>query len=231
MKGPKKVSLYVRLNSKPGRPFQKLKESKNTYVVPSLGPEDVFALRYGSQWEFVGSDFEQALKRMGVRIDTLLREARGEISATLPANGAANGLDGHSPANALDSYLTFLRSTKKRNGRRYNERSTKARESNILEFTALIGKPYIEQYDRADMLRYKEWMNGQDQATDTIVNKLMTVTTWLKHNQLVSITGLLKSEDWPTKKETEPRPYSEEEVNAMMDVAGTDKLLLFFCLV
>jgi hypothetical protein len=89
-----------------------------------------------------------------------------------------------------------LRSTTKRNGRRYNERSIKARKANILEFIRLINKPFIEQYTGEDMLHYKEVLYKRGKANDTVGNKLTVVTTWLKHNQLVSITGLLKSSDW-----------------------------------
>jgi hypothetical protein len=64
-------------------------------------------------------------------------------------------------------------------------------------------------------------------STIPSLNKLMTVTTWLKRNTVVRITGLLLGEDWPTKKKTKPRPFREPELIATMDAAeGEERLLL-----
>jgi integrase len=126
----------------------------------------------------------------------------------------------------LDSYLNFLRITTKRNGRRYNERSTLAREANIRQLIRFINKPYVEQLNRADMLRYKEQLYSEGKANDTVGNKLLTVTTWLRHNQTVSITGLLLPADWPVKRKTKPQPFREAEIKAMMECATPAERLL-----
>jgi hypothetical protein len=47
---------------------------------------------------------------------------------------------------AIDVYISYLKGKIKRNGWKYDARSTAAREKNILEFATLIGKPYIENY-------------------------------------------------------------------------------------
>jgi len=60
----------------------------------------------------------------------------------------------------------------------------------------------------------------------TVLNKLMSVVTFLKKNPEVSITRLLKAEDWPEKPETEPNPYTDEELRAMMEAATPDERLL-----
>jgi integrase len=135
----------------------------------------------------------------------------------------------HRAQDCLDSYLNHLRATTKRDGRRYNERSIKARRENILQFINLIGKPYVEQYARVDMLRYKQFLYTEEKVViDTVLNKLMVVTTWLKHNQLVSLTGLLKATDWPIKKKTKPAPFRADEVDKQMKVAGEHKMLCRF---
>ena len=74
-------------------------------------------------------------------------------------------------------------------------------------------------------------MLDKRQAEVAALNKLMSVSTWLKKNPVVSITGLLKAEDWPKKPDTEPRPYTDEELKAMMEAASPDdRLLLRFFL-
>jgi integrase len=54
----------------------------------------------------------------------------------------------------------------------------------------------------------------------------MTVCTWLKKNTVVSITGLLRAEDWLEKKDTEPNPYTEGELKKLFAAAGEHRLLL-----
>ena len=45
---------------------------------------------------------------------------------------------------------------------------------------------------------------------------------------VVTIMGLLRAEDWPTKPDAEPRPYSDSELRAMMDATASheERLLL-----
>jgi integrase len=50
--------------------------------------------------------------------------------------------------------------------------------------------------------------------------------TWLKHNQVVSITGLLKGADWPIVRQTNAHPFRDAEIIAMMEKAGQHRLLL-----
>jgi integrase len=222
MKGSMTVSFWIRLNKNSKRKYVRIKDRART--IASCGPKDVYALRYGTKWEFVGQDLTAALDKLNER----RAEGRKGVLGTLPTSEAPRVPDKPSPAETLASYLAFLRTTTKRNGRKYNERSIKSREANILEFVELIGKPYVEQYDRADMLRYKALLYSQGKVNDTVLNKLMVVVTWLKHNPLKPITGLLKPEDWPLKKKTKPRPFRKDEIDAQMALANGDKLLLRF---
>jgi integrase len=58
----------------------------------------------------------------------------------------------------------------------------------------------------------------------------MAVCTFLKKNPVLSITGLLKAEDWPDDPETEPNPYLHKEIKRMLVFADQreDLLVRFF---
>jgi integrase len=124
---------------------------------------------------------------------------------------------------AMDVYISHLKGKTKRNGWKYDARSTASREKNILEFATLISKPYIENYTGADMIRYKEHLYRKGRANDTVLNKLACIVSWLKY---LGIVGLLPAEERPTRRETESHPFSQAELDAMMAAAGAHKLLL-----
>jgi integrase len=136
------------------------------------------------------------------------------------------GTNLHHWRDCLNAYLTLLKGKTKRNGWKYDEKSNRAREANIFQFARLIGKPFVENYTTADMLRYKEYLYSLGRQSDTVLNKLNVVVTWLKRNGLVSITGLLPGDERPERREPEGHPFTETEVKKMMVKAGEGKLLL-----
>jgi hypothetical protein len=92
---------------------------------------------------------------------------------------------------------------------KYKDNSIREREANIQEFAHLTGKPYIEHYTTADMLRYKEHLYTLGRANDTVLNKLSCIVTWLKRDGLVSTVGLLPADERPARRETGGHPFSE----------------------
>ena len=86
-------------------------------------------------------------------------------------------------------------------------------------------KEHVVDLNRADMLAYRDWMFKEGYMPWTVTGDLMGVTTMLKRNPLLSVKGLLKSEDWPDFPDTEPKPYINEEVRAMLSVADEDEAL------
>jgi integrase len=113
----------------------------------------------------------------------------------------------------------------------FPEKTIKAKKFELGEFVKSCGKMYVEQINRVDLLTYKNNLKDAGKQDVTIYNKLMNVSTWLKKNTVVPITGLLRSTDWPKKLDTKPQPYSQKEQEAMMAVcAPKEKLLLRFML-
>jgi integrase len=52
---------------------------------------------------------------------------------------------------------------------------------------------------------------------------MMTVCTWLKKNPLHSVSGLLEQDDWPDYEESDPLPYSEDDIAKMLAVATPEE--------
>jgi integrase len=77
----------------------------------------------------------------------------------------------------------------------------------------------MDELVSADLLGFRDYLRSEDYAERTVYNYLMTTTTFLKKNGLYRIVGLLEAEDWPEIPRTEPEPYAEEEVRALLAVA------------
>jgi hypothetical protein len=106
----------------------------------------------------------------------------------------------------VNAYLDSLR-TKKRPAKSISDK-----ERDIGYFTAFCEKQFIDEIVAADLLDFREHQRAEKYAERTAYNHLMTVTTFLKKNGLYKLTGLLEPEDWPELADTDPDPYTEEEV-------------------
>jgi integrase len=157
-----------------------------------------------------------------IRLERKLKAASQGF--TVPEEAATPS--SHSCSSILASYLSYLKTTTKRNGRKYNARSIRSRETNIQQFVKVTGRVYAEQITRADLLRYRDFLYGQGRANDTVYNKMAVVVTWLKHNQIVEIKNLFKGEDWPVVRQTKAHPFRSAEITSMMEVAKEHQLLL-----
>jgi integrase len=190
-------------------------------------PSGTLYLRYcvGSDPKYIkaGDTFQEAEVakiRLGRRLK--IESLGGTVPEEVPAAKS------HRCDDLLNSYVAWLRTTRKRNGRQYVISAIAARESDINAFLKHSGCTHVEQITRTVLLNYKDFLYAEEMASDTVLNKLICVTSWLRRNQIVSITGVLKPEDFPTQKVTQPNPYHKKEIDAMMKVAGKRKLLLRF---
>lgn len=149
----------------------------------------------------------EALRRQG-----LLTESEPEPEST----------HGHDCETCLQSYLAWMRSpgTRKRDSRRYVESSIRSRESEIRAFLRWSHCVTVEEIRRETLTAYRDHLYAQDYETRTVNKKIIFVTSWLRKNQIVRITGLLQDEDLYTAKDTEPNPFHPAEIKAMMSVAS-----------
>jgi integrase len=126
----------------------------------------------------------------------------------------------HRHQQCIDSYRKWQETTTKKNGRKYETKSIKERIAVLNSFVEWCPVPYIEDITRKHLTDWRDVL-WQDYAQDTVLNKLGYVVSWMKRNQLVRITGLLMTEDWPERKPTSPQPFTEHEISALMAVAET----------
>ena len=158
-------------------------------------PAGIYYLRIGGRYTTAGATYDEAL----------VAKIRAERKLTAASVGAVIQEEishAHKITDVINAYLDDLR---------LNRRPTKSivsKETELKEFAAFCGKTYIEQITRVDLITFRNCLMDAGYAPVTVLNKLMSVSTWLKKNTIVSITGLLKSEDWPEKKDTTPHPYT-----------------------
>ena len=134
-------------------------------------------------------------------------------------------VEAHDCEEVLQAYLRYLRSTRKRNGRPYVESSIRDRVPEIRAFLKFSGCEDVESITRETLLAFKGSLYAQGYSNDTVLNKLVTVTSWLRKNPVKSLI-VLRPEDFPLKKVTKPNPYHRVEIEAMLKAAGKHKLLL-----
>jgi integrase len=114
---------------------------------------------------------------------------------------------------AVDAYLESLRIKNR------PKKTIGGKTYELGLFTGFCKKSYMHELVSADMLGFRDYLRSEAYAERTVYNYLMTTTTFLKKNGLYRIVGLLEVEDWPEVPPTEPEPYTEEEVRALLAVA------------
>ena len=87
-------------------------------------------------------------------------------------------------------------------------------------------KQHIEELERANLIAFRDRLRSEGLAEWTVKTNMTTVVTMLKHNPLKQITGLLLPKDWPEIPDSDPNPYTVEEVKALQEVATEDVRLL-----
>lgn len=180
---------------------------------PDLGA--CYWLRYeknGKQtWQRVGH-YDSVAREKLLLERRLSAQAQGFI---LPEDQAAEKASGSliTIRAAVDAYLASLRIKNR------PKKTIRGKTYELGLFTGSCKKCYMHELASADMLGFRDYLRSEDYAERTVYNYLMTTTTFLKKNGLYRIVGLLEAEDWPEVPPTEPEPYTEEEVRALLAVA------------
>ena len=115
---------------------------------------------------------------------------------------------------AADAYIADL----------YREKNLTPRtiKDKRLELNRWLGwttKQHIEELTRADLLAFRDRLRSEGLAEWTVQTNLTSVVTMLKRNPLKQVIGLLKAQDCPEIEDTQPEPYTVEEVLALQSVA------------
>jgi integrase len=173
------------------------------------------------RYEKAGTIFDEA-EAAKIRLE---RKLKAQSQGFVLPEETVDAKKSHRISDVIAAYLADLR-LNRRPGK-----SVKSKKFELEEFAGFCGKSYVEEIRRADLVAYRNRLLDAGKAPVTAINKLMSVTTWLKKNPVVAITGLLKAEDWPKKPVTEPSPYTDSEQEAMIEAASSgERLLLRFFL-
>jgi hypothetical protein len=131
---------------------------------------------------------------------------------------------GHSCQLALEGYLA-ARESKGESASGIGER-----RHDITLFLRFSGKAALEDITRQDLIGWRDHLlrtkaKNKDTflTSRTVYNMMMTVSTWLKKNPILSVTRLLEQDDWPGYDEGDPLPYTEAEISKMLAIATPEE--------
>jgi integrase len=209
-----KVKIVLRLPASKGRGWVEANGKTD--------PQGTYYLRFyaGSQmkYERVEGDFHEAELALLRKERKLLAHSQGFVLPDERKPEDAAKL--HRIPDVITAYLADLRENRR------PEKSIRSKKTELEEFAKFCGKSYVEEITRKDLIAYRNSHLEAAKAEVTVLNKLMSICTWLKKNTVVPVVGLLRAEDWPEKRDTEPRPYTESELNKLFGAAHPDEHLL-----
>jgi integrase len=220
-----KVTIYIRLCGEPLRPFKKLKVRNPR----QCGPRDYYCLRVGGKFEFFAEhdparrDLNEALHRKGEREHEL---RIGVAAPVIPGRTVAPSVvdDDSAIRHAITKYIDALHAENN-----LRPRTIKDKRTELERWADRCTAQRLEDVTRQHLIEFREWFREEGYEEWTTKTNLTTVVTFLKHNPVKSVVGLLKPEDWPVMEDTEPEPYTVAEVLALQSVATEfERLLIRF---
>ncbi len=222
----KKVSIYIRMCGEPGRPFERLKVRNPR----QCGARDHYCLRVGGKWEFFAeddparADWNAACRRKFEREQEL---RLGVAAPLIPQRTAAQ--PGKTPvADAVQKYFDNLAAMGK------DEKSIRTYRYAVNGFVRSYKKPYIEDYERQDLIDYMGWLRRQPRKERkhanperTYFNKVSHVAIFLK---ACGVRPGLKASEYPRYHEKQVVAHTDEELAVLYREADEDErfLLDFF---
>jgi integrase len=193
--------------------------------VPATGrksdPVGSYYLRYcrGSspRYQYAGDRYEIALVEK-IKLERRLKAA--SVGAVIVEDVTTPKTTDHRIDTAIEAYLADLTESRR------PSKTINSKRTELQAFAKFCGKTHMEQLTRVVLMAYRNSLLDQGYARVTVLNKLMTVVTWLKKNPVHPVSGLLKKDDFPEKPDTEPNPYSDAELRALMAAATPEERLL-----
>ncbi|HEY2352955.1 MAG TPA: site-specific integrase [Candidatus Acidoferrum sp.] len=219
--GGKRPYIRAVWNGKKLKPFIGLMNG-----VEVTRPEASYYLRFVDEGkntlEPVGKDPAEVLTFLAVRQATLEAKANG-VQVVEPVRAKTPGRP--SIQEAIDAYLDKLTRKKK------YEPTIKSKRYELGEFAKFCKRHYVDEITSEDLIDFREHFL-LTKSDRTVYNKLISVVTWLKHNPLLSVRGLLEyPDDYPQKVDTDPEPYTDEDLRKLKQAATPrERLILQFFL-
>jgi integrase len=222
----KKVSIYIRLCGEPGRPFERMKVRNPR----QCGERDHYCLRVAGKWEFfpegdpARTELNVALQRQFEREHALRLGVAAPADPQPKAEAPSAGDWDTAIRRAITKYIDALHSENN-----LRPRTIKDKQTELERWVDRCPAQRLEDVTRQHLIAFRDWFREEGYEEWTTKTNLTTVVTFLKHNPVKSVVGLLKPEDWPVIEDTEPEPYTVEEVLALQSVATEfERLLIRF---
>jgi len=218
----KKVSIYIRLCGEPGRPFERLMVRNPR----QCGEHDHYCLRVAGKWEFfpeddaARKDLNEALHRKSEREHEL---RIGVAALLIPQRTAPQ--PGKTPvADAVQKYFDNLAAMGK------NEKSIRTYRYAVNGFVRSYKKPYIEDYEKQDLIDYMGWLRKQPRKERkhanpdrTYFNKVSHVAIFLK---ACGVCPGLKASEYPRYHEKKVVAHTDEELLLLYGAADAEETFL-----
>lgn len=221
-----KVTIYIRLCDQPDRPFEKVKVRNPR----QCGARDYYCLRVCSKWEFFSendparTDLNAALRRKFEREQELRLGVAAPVDQQPKRQASSAGELDSTIRPAIMKYIDALHAENN-----LRPRTIKDKQTELERWADRCPARRLEDVTRQHLLAFRDWFRKEGYEEWTTKTNLTTVVTFLKHNPVKSVVGLLKPEDWPDIEDTEPEPYTVEEVHALQSVATEfERLLIRF---
>jgi integrase len=165
----------------------------------------------------VGKDAATANARKTRKEAELNAVAKGlSLSPDITKVNAADG-DKRSLAVAAAVFLEETKLTKK-------PKTFAAYEKTLAYFQQSCSKLYLEDIERADMLKFGAYLKAEGLAPRTCWNKFNNTMSFLKAN---GIRGIVRKNDWPKFVEEEPEIYEREDLDALFAACDSEERLWF----
>jgi integrase len=208
-------AIYERLRST-GYPWKRVNDRyKNGQ--PKVSPNSFrYALRYTLDGERMFPTFKtvEALMVALARVEVQIHAAKNGVD--LPREAAPKREHAETMTSAVGRYLDEVKANKE-------YRTWRAYRNSLQHFLASCRKATVREVRREDLLAFKTYCKGLEHEEGTIYNNFLNAMVffkWANHP-----TGV-KAGDWPKKPKSDPKEFSDEELEAMFKVADAEERLI-----
>jgi integrase len=224
-----KLSIYKYVRSNKGWRYSKATFHPNGKIKPDVvivdgreekHSEGSYFLSFNRQWLPVGSNALEAQRKRAVRLAQMEYERlSGKAVASKRGSTSVQFADDRKLIQVeVDAYLSNLELAKRPCS------SINDKRRFLTDFLALISKTYADQFNRDDVLKFRNHLM-KEYEPKSVDTQMMAVVTFF--NRWLKIKLGMEASDWPEYRESDPEPYLDEEIVGMEKVSsGIPNLLI-----
>ena len=210
-----KLSIYKYVRTGKGWRYCKAAFYPNGKIKPNVvvvsGVEEKhtegrYFLNFNNEWIDVGLDALEAQRKRLLRLNQMEYERLSgrSLAAASVAQPSVVAFSGRKViGDEVDAYLADLELTRR------PARTVQSKRKYLGDFVRLIGKKFADEYQREDVLKYKNKFQDEGFEPKTIDTRMMAVVTFF--NRWLKIKLRLDAKDWPETHDNDPEPYTSEQ--------------------